>query len=127
MKRLASVILILVLLVCTAGCSQIRIPKNELAAMTYYENGNTEGVSKPLTVEESENLRRILKDAKHNAGIGGCAYDKERILVFGDREFMFADDGCLTMMDVENEKYYEVDKEDWEYIMQLFVQYSIEK
>ena len=127
MKKIALIVCVLVMMLCVCGCSQIRIPKNELAVMTYYEQGNTEGVSKTLTAEESENLRQILKDAKPHAGIGGCAYDKERILVFGDREFMFADDGCLTMMDVENEKYYEVDKEDWEYIMQLFVQYSIEK
>jgi hypothetical protein len=123
MKRFVSIILILVLLVCTAGCSQIRVPKNELAVVTYYEDNQrtTETSNRTISTEASESLRQILKNAKYNAGIGGCAYGKWT-LAFGDQVFAFADDGCLTIMDVGNEKYYEVSQEDWQTIMSLITQ-----
>ena len=121
MKRILSIFLVVVLVACMAGCSKIRVPKNELAVVTYYEDNQrtTETSSKTLSAEARESLRQILKNAKHNAGIGGCSYNKKCTLAFGDQVFVFADDGCLTMMDVGNEKYYQISQEDWQDIMRL--------
>ena len=121
MKRISSVFLIVVLVVCMVGCSKIRVPKNELAVVTYYEDDQRtiETFSKKLSAEDSESLRQLLKNAKYNASIGGCSYNKQCTLAFGDQVFIFADDGCLTMMDVGNEKYYQISQEDWQDIMRL--------
>lgn len=126
MKRFALFVLLLVLLICVSGCSQIRIPQNELAVLTYHEHvmGNTETIVETLTAEESARVRQILMDAKHNAGIGGCAYYEDVSLTFGEQVFAVANDGCETIWDIQNDKYYEVDKEDWTYIKALFEQYG---
>lgn len=126
MKRLWTLVLIVVLLICTSGCSRIRIPQNEIAVLTYHEPvvGNTETIVETLTAEESAKVRQILMSAKHNAGIGGCAYSEEISFTFGDQVFAVANDGCATVWDIKNEKYYEVDKEDWAYIEALFERYG---
>ena len=126
MKRLIIIVFAFVLLLCASGCSQIRIPKNQLAVFTYHEPyvGNTETIVETLTAEESAKVRQILMDAKHNAGIGGCYYSEQISFTFGDQVFAVAWDGCETIWDVQNDKYYEVDKEEWAYIEALFEQYG---
>ena len=126
MKRLAILVLTVALLICVSGCSRIRIPQNELAVLTYHEPvvGNTETIVEPLTAEESAKVRQILMDAKHNAGIGGCHYTEDISFTFGDQVFAVACDGCETIWDIQNDKYYVVDKEDWAYIEALFERYG---
>ena len=48
-----------------------------------------------------------------------AAATTRNVRLLGDQVFVFADDGCLTMMDVGNEKYYEISQEDWQDIMRL--------
>ena len=126
MKRLAILVLTVALLICVSGCSRIRIPQNELAVLTYHEPvvGNTETIVEPLTAEESAKVRQILMDAKHNAGIGDCHYTEDISFTFGDQVFAVACDGCETIWDIQNDKYYVVDKEDWAYIEALFERYG---
>ena len=126
MKRLTILVLTVALLICVSGCSRIRIPQNELAVLTYHEPvvGNTETIVEPLTAEESAKVRQILMDAKHNAGIGGCHYTEDISFTFGDQVFAVACDGCETIWDIQNDKYYVVDKEDWAYIEALFESYG---
>lgn len=126
MKRLTILVLTVALLICVSGCSRIRIPQNELAVLTYHEPvvGNTETIVEPLTAEESAKVRQILMDAKHNAGIGGCHYTEDISFTFGDQVFAVACDGCETIWDIQNDKYYVVDKEDWAYIEALFERYG---
>ena len=126
MKRLTILVLTVALLICVSGCSRIRIPQNELAVLTYHEPvvGNTETIVEPLTAEESAKVRQILMDAKHNAGIGGCHYTEDISFTFGDQVFAVACDGCETIWDIQNDKYYVVDTEDWAYIEALFESYG---
>lgn len=126
MKRLLILALVSVLIICISGCSRIRISQNEPAVLTYHEPvaGNTETIVETLSAEESEKVRRILLDAEYNAGIGGCHYTEDISFTFGDQVFAVACDGCETIWDIQNDKYYVVDKEDWAYIKALFDQYG---
>ena len=126
MKRIVAVILIIILLFAMAGCAKIRIPKEELAVISYLEplQGSTDTFVKTLSAEESAKVRTILMDAKYIAGIGGCAYTEKISFVFGEQEFRVAYDGCNTIFDVQNGKYYEVGLKNWEYIVSLFEYYG---
>ena len=126
MKRIVAIIVIIILLFALVGCAKIRIPKEELAVITYLEplQGSTDTFVKTLSAEESAKVRTILMDAKHNAGIGGCAYTEKISFVFGEQEFRVAYDGCNTIFDVQNEKYFVVDLDDWAYIVSLFERYG---
>lgn len=127
MKRIVLFRLLLAVLLCIAGCSRIRIPpQNERAVLTYHQHvvGNTETIVETLTTEESARVRQILMDAKYNAGIGGCAYYEDISFTFGEQVFAVACDGCASIWDIKNEKYYEIDKADWAYIKALFKKYG---
>lgn len=126
MKKIALIVCVLVMMLCVCGCSRIRIPQDELAVLTYDPPivGNEVRIVETLTAEESARVRQILMDAKHNAGIGGCAYTEEISFTFDDQVFAVAWDGCETIWDIQNEKYYEVNKEDWAYIKALFERYG---
>ena len=126
MKRIIAATLIVILLFAMVGCARIRIPKEELAVITYLEplQGSTDTFVKTLSAEESAKVRSILVGARHNPGIGGCAYTEKISFVFGEQEFRVAYDGCNTIFDVQNEKYFVVDLDDWAYIVSLFERYG---
>ena len=126
MKKIALIVYVLVMMLCVCGCSRIRIPQDELAVFTYHEpvKDNTITIVEILTAEESARVRQILMDAEHNAGIGGCHYTEDISFTFGDQVFAVACDGCETIWDIQNDKYYVVDKEDWAYIEALFERYG---
>jgi hypothetical protein len=126
MKRLFAILLLIMLLITISGCARIRIPKGEQAVLTYREPvvGSPDAIVATITAEESAKVREILMGAKHNPGIGGCHYTEEISLTFGEQMFLVACDGCNTICDRQNEKYYVVDMEDWEYIVSLFERYG---
>lgn len=126
MKRMVFLVLFLATMLTMSGCTQIRIPQDELAVITYLEplQGSTDTFVETLSTKESAKLRSILMDAKYNAGIGGCAYTEKISVTFGERVYLLAYDGCHTVCDIQNEKHYEVNKEDWAYIVSLFEQYG---
>lgn len=126
MKRTMAFVLIALTIFTVSGCSKIRIPQEELAVLTYREQivGSPDAIIESLTVEESAKVREILMEAKHNPGIGGCPYTEEISIAFGEQLFLIAWDGCNTVCDAQNEKYYVVNKEDWAYIVSLFESYG---
>ena len=126
MKRFLPLLLIVALMISISGCSRIHISQNELAVLTYHEPvvNNTETIVETLSAEESARVRQILTNAKYNPGIGGCYYTEDISFTFGDQVFAVACDGCETIWDIQNDKYYAVDQEDWAYIKALFKQYG---
>lgn len=125
-KKIVAIALIAGIILIISGCTKIRIPQEELAVITYLEplQGSTNTFVENLSEEESAKVRSILMDAKHNAGIGGCAYTEKISFTFGEQVFLVAYDGCNTICDVQNEKYYEVNRDDWAYIVSLFEHYG---
>ena len=93
-KKIVAIVLIVAIILAVSGCSRIRISEEEQAV--------------------------ILMDAKHNSGIGGCPYTEKVSISFGNQVFLLATDGCHTICDMQNEKYYEVSSENWAYIASLF-------
>lgn len=125
-EKIVAIVLIVGIILVISGCAQIRIPQGELAVITYLEplQGSTDTFVEILSEEESAKVRAILTGAKHNAGIGGCAYTEKISFTFGEQVFLVAYDGCNTICDVQNEKYYIVNEEDWTYIVSLFERYG---
>ena len=127
MKRVALLCFFLVLLLLVTGCARIRIPKGELAVLTYDPPvlGDSLRVVETLTAEESAAVRRILMDAKHTDGADGALFTKAVSLSFGERVFAVAYEGGEAVWDVQNEQYYAVDKADWADLLALFERYGI--
>ena len=125
MRRVILLCIVSALLLSMAGCGSIRIPKGELALLTYQvpAEGNTARYAETLPSAESAKLRQVLMDAKPNPGVGGCAFTENISFTFGDQVFAVAYDGCSVIWDMNNDKYYVLDQEDWDYVISLFVNY----
>lgn len=126
MKKIVAILLIVGVILSASGCAKISIPQDALGVITYLEplQGSTNTFTETLGAEESAKLRSILMGAKHDPGIGGCAYTEKISFTFGEQVFLVAYDGCHTIQDVENEKYYVVSNEDWKYIVSVFETYG---
>jgi len=122
MKRCCILLCVIGLLLALCGCNRIRIPATESATL-YFRNalqGDLRKQAYSLSAAETARLRECLQNAKHNAGIGGCYYHEDISISFGDQVFAIAWDGCETLWDMNTDKYYEIEKKDWEYILSLF-------
>lgn len=126
MKKIIAILLITGMIFSTSGCTRISIPQDALGVITYLEplQGSTNTFTETLGAEESAKVRSILMGAKHDPGIGGCAYTEKISFAFGEQVFLVAYDGCHTVQDVKNEKYYVINNEDWKYIVSLFETYG---
>lgn len=126
MKKAVAIVLIIGIILAISGCSRIRISQDKLAVITYLEplQGSTATFVETLSVEESAKVRSILMNAKHNPGIGGCAYTEKISITFGEQVFLIAYDGCNTICDTQNSKYYIVNEDDWAYISSLIESYG---
>lgn len=126
MKRAMALVLIALIIFTVSGCAKIQIPRDQLAVLTYREQtvGSPDAIVVSLTAEESAKVREILMEAKHNPGIGGCYYTEEISIAFEEQLFLIACDGCNTVCDAQNKKYYVVNEEDWAYIVYLFESYG---
>ena len=127
MKRVALLCFLLAVLLLVTGCVQIRIPKGELAVLTYDPpvQGDSLRVVETLTAEESAAVRRILMDATRTDGADGISFTKAVSLSFGERVFAVAYRGGEAVWDVQNDQYYAIDKADWADILALFKRYGI--
>ena len=121
MKKLLCLVIVCVMLVSVSGCSQIRISSNEKATISGYK-GDADVVVCELTSEQTEKVRSILMKADYNPGIGGCYYDEAVSIIFGEKVFSVASDGCHTIWAVNTGKHYEISEEDFKYIMLLYVE-----
>ena len=126
MKKVFAVALIIGIIIGISGCTQIRIPQGELAVIKYDEayTGGTTKFVETLSQEDSAKVRSVLTNAKYNPGVGGCPFDERVSFGFGDQVFLLSLDGCGIICDPQNETYYEVNREDWSYIVSLFERYG---
>ena len=82
-----------------------------------------EGKSFPLTWKESEQMRKIFDFKFYNPGIGGCYYEEDIAISFGDRVFAIALDGCWTAKEWDAERCIEFNRLEFELIAALFKKY----
>ena len=125
MKKFCAVLLFMVFLFSMAGCNRISIGKDESATLRFrgIVTGDTTKLTQVLTQEEASKVREYLKSARLDGGIGGCPYDKDISIAFGDQVFAIATDSCNTVWLVGSDKYYVVPQEGFDYIKSLFVKY----
>lgn len=92
------------------------IPAGE--AVLHYE-----GKDFPLTREEAEQMRKVFRFKFYDFGIGGCPYEEDISISFGDTVFAIATDDCYTAKEWDAERYIEFSRREFEQIAALFKKY----
>ena len=125
MKRIFACLLILVTLFSLVGCNRISIRYEGNATLNFcgkwiYDDTR---LTQVLTEEETKNAKKYLSEAKYSPGVGGCPFDEDVSIVFGDQVFAIAYDDCPCVYLVGSDKYYTMSEEGRNYIVSLYEKY----
>ena len=125
MKRLLTIFVILSIMVAVCGCSQTSVSEGADVTLTFiYGDKN---ISVTLEDSEAEKIIDILDGNNYNpalSGVPSCGFDKNISLKVGGRTFAIACDTCNSIQDLGSLRYFDVPKEDMEYIHSLFEKYG---
>ena len=125
MKRLFVVLMILVVLVSICGCSKTSVNKNSDVTLTFIYG--EENISVTLEDDEARKVVNILNGNNYDPfsfSVPSCGFDKDISLKVGGRTFAIACDTCNCIQDFGNLRYFDIPKEDMEYIHSLFEKYG---
>ena len=125
MKRFFAILMILVVLVSICGCSQTSVNKNADVILTFIYGEDNIRVT--LEDDEAKNVINILNGNSYDPilyVIPSCGFDKNIALKVGGRTFAIARDTCNCILDLGNLRYFDISKEDMEYIHSLFEKYG---
>ena len=125
MKRFFAVLMVLVVLVSICGCTKTNVNKNEDVTLSFvYGEDN---ISVTLEDDEAKKVIDILNGNNYDpisSGVPSCGFDKNISLKIGGRTFAIACDTCNYIQDLGNLRYFDISKEDMEYIHSLFEKYD---
>ena len=125
MKRLLTVLIILVILFSLCSCSKTSVSKNSEVTLTFIYGEKNIRVT--LEDDEAEKVIDILNGNNYDpisSGVPSCGFDKNISLQIGGRTFAIACDTCNCIQDLGNLRYFDISKEDMEYIHSLFEKYG---
>ena len=102
-----------------------------LGILTIPNTGNPSGkemlhykdTSVELTAAEALCMREIFRYKLYNDGIGGCPFEKDVSISFGDTVYAIALDGCQCAKDWNKEKCIELNNLEFPQIAALFKKY----
>ena len=121
MKRFFAVLMVLVVLVSICGCTKTSVKKNADVTLSFvYGEDN---ISVTLEDDEAKKVIDILNGNNYDpisSGVPSCGFDKNISLKIGGRTFAIACDTCNCIQDLGNLRYFDISKEDMEYIHSLF-------
>ncbi|MBQ8579701.1 MAG: hypothetical protein IJ448_03300 [Oscillospiraceae bacterium] len=125
MKQCFAILMILVVMLSVCGCSKTSVSNNADVTLTFV--CGEKNVSVSLTDEEAEKVIAILDGNRYDSvtsGVPSCGFDKNISLKVGNRVFAIAQDTCNCIQDLGNLRYFDIPKEDMEYIHFLFEKYG---
>ena len=125
MKRLFSILVVLAVMISVCGCSKTRVNKSADVTLTFVCGDKDIRVT--LEDAEAEKIIAILDGNSYNSffsGVPFCGFDKNISLKVGYRVFAIACDTCNCIQDLGNLRYFDVPKEDMDYIHSLFEKYG---
>lgn len=125
MKRILAVLLFVTALFVLTGCNHIFIDYEGDAVLKYcgkWEGDNTD-ITQVLTKEETNKVKTYLCSATYTPGQGGCPFDENISITFGDQVFCIAYDDCPGVWILGSDKYYSVSEQGRAYIVSLFEKY----
>ncbi len=125
MKQLLAIFVILSIMVAVCGCSQTSVSEGADVTLTFIYGDKNINVT--LEDSEAEKIIDILDGNNYYpalSGVPSCGFDKNISLKVGGRTFAIACDTCNSIQDLGSLRYFDVPKEDMEYIHSLFEKYG---
>lgn len=125
MKRLIAILCILATTVFICGCEKTSVNQKADVTLTFIREGVDIRITLPE--DEAEQVRNILDGNRYDpvlSGIPACGFDKNVSVTVGMRVFAIACDQCNIVQNLGNLRYFDIPKENMEYIRALFEKYG---
>lgn len=125
MRKHLCLLLIFSVLLTLCGCSKTSIPSDAPVTLTFiYSDKN---ISVTLADDEAATVIDILNGNRYDpsfAGYPSCGFTQNVSLTVGDRVFAIACDTCNCIEDLSKLRFFDIPKEDMDYIHSLFEKYG---
>ena len=125
MKRSFVILVVLVILVSICGCAKTSVNKNADVTLSFVYG--EDDIHVKLDDSETQKVIDILNGNNYNpisSGVPSCGFDKNISLKVDGRTFSIACDTCNCIQDLGNLRYFDIAKEDMDYIHSLFEKYG---
>ena len=125
MKRSFVILVVLVILVSICGCAKTSVNKNADVTLSFVYG--EDDIHVKLDDSETQKIIDILNGNNYNpisSGVPSCGFDKNISLKVDGRTFSIACDTCNCIQDLGNLRYFDIAKEDMDYIHSLFEKYG---
>ena len=125
MKRSFALLLVFVIMVSICGCAKTSVNKNADVTLTFVYG--EDDIHVKLDDSETQKVIDILSGNNYapiSLGVPSCGFDRSISLEAGGRTFAIACDSCNCIQDLGNMRYFDIPKEDMDYIHSLFEKYG---
>ena len=119
------ILVVLVILVSICGCAKTSVNKNADVTLSFVYG--EDDIHVKLDDSETQKVIDILNGNNYNpisSGVPSCGFDKNISLKVDGRTFSIACDTCNCIQDLGNLRYFDIAKEDMDYIHSLFEKYG---
>lgn len=119
--RVSSLLLVVLMVFLFSSCSKVEVAEGEIIAVFQY--GDAE-ISKPLSDEDSEIVRKIFDGKRLFSDSPSCGFDENVALIIDGNTYCIACDTCGVIYNVEKDKYFNLNDKENETLRNLLCEYG---
>jgi hypothetical protein len=119
--RVSSLLLVVLMVFSFSSCSKVEVAEGEIIAVFQY--GDAE-ISKPLSDEDSEIVRKIFDGKRLFSDSPSCGFDENVALIIDGNTYCIACDTCGVIYNVEKDKYFNLNDKENETLRNLLCEYG---
>jgi hypothetical protein len=119
--RVSSLLLVVLMVFSFSSCSKVEVAEGEIIAVFQY--GDAE-ISKPLSDEDSEIVRKIFAGKRLFSDSPSCGFDENVALIIDGNTYCIACDTCGVIYNVEKDKYFNLNDKENETLRNLLCEYG---
>jgi hypothetical protein len=119
--RVSSLLLVVLMVFSFSSCSKVEVAEGEIIAVFQY--GDAE-ISKPLSDEDSEIVRKIFDGKRLFSDSPSCGFDENVALIIDGNTYCIACDTCGVIYNVEKDKYFNLSDKENEILRNLLCEYG---
>jgi hypothetical protein len=119
--RVSSLLPVVLMVFSFSSCSKVEVAEGEIIAVFQY--GDAE-ISKPLSDEDSEIVRKIFDGKRLFSDSPSCGFDENVALIIDGNTYCIACDTCGVIYNVEKDKYFNLNDKENETLRNLLCEYG---
>lgn len=122
MKKIISIIMILVVIFAFGGCAFVEIKEKGVGVARFIYDG--ENISADISERDLETIFNIFEGKKLYSDSPACSFTEKVAVIIDDQTFCIANDTCGTIYLKEEDKYFGITDDENERLRELLEGYG---